>query len=252
MNSPTTSFSKQPPYIYGFERGKQTFYYVGSFHTHSSEHPQFGILRLYWDEFMKNRKAENCIALVEGGERKVRQTLEETIQDEGEAGWVAWQSQQAGVQCASPEPDEKQSTQMLIKEFGHDAVLHYYFVRELAQWHRHDPLPDYGQYFAFVEQWPRQYGLSGSLFLTDLETIHEKMTGQPFDRNQADYFYKLSDPHEQLTATNDISRRCTKLRDEYIVGQIKEYWDEGKSIFAVYGFSHVIAQEDELKRLLGV
>ncbi len=251
MSNPTTSFSKQPPYIIGFERGEQAFYYIGSFHAHDPEHPQFGILQLYWDEFVKNRKADTCIALVEGGERKVRQTLEEAVNKDGEAGWVAWQSGQAGVSCASPEPDEKQNTQILIKEFGRDAVLHYYFVRELAQWHRHDPLPDYEQYFSFVERWSRQYGLNESLSLTDLETIHERITGERFDQSQAEYFYNLSNPHEHVAITNDVSRRCTSLRDEHIVAQIKKYWDEGKSIFAVYGFSHVIAQEDTLKRLLG-
>jgi hypothetical protein len=245
-----TEFYKQPPYIFGFERGKQAFYYIGSFHAHDPEHPQFGILRLYWDAFVQSREVSECITLVEGGERKVHQSLEETIKNEGEASWMVWHSQQAGVTHTSPEPDQIENTHTLIDEYGRDAVLHYYFVRELAQWHRNKPLPDYERYFSFVKQWPRQYGLSGSLSLTELETIHEKITGQTFDRNQADYFYKLSDPHEQLTVTNNVSRRCTKLRDEHIIGQIKKYWDEGKSIFAVYGFSHVIDQEPELKRLL--
>jgi hypothetical protein len=250
MSNPITGFSKQPPYIYGFERDAQAFYYIGSFHTHSPDHPLFGILRLYWDEFVKNRKAENCIALVEGGERKVSQTLEETVKNDGEAGWVAWQAKQAGITHTSPEPDQVENTRTLINQYGRDAVLHYYFVRELDQWHRHDPLPDYEQYFSFIEQWPQEYGLSEPLSLTDLEAIHEKLTGKSFDRSQADYFHRLSSPHEHLAITNDVSLRCTKLRDEHVVGQIKHYWDEGKSIFAVYGFSHVIAQEDELKRLL--
>lgn len=247
-----TKFYKQPPYIIGLMRGNQVFYYLGAFHTQQPDHPQFGIFRLYWDEFVKNSPAATCITLVEGGKRIAGDTLEATTSREGEAGWVTWHSQRANITCDSPEPDEKQNTKKLIEEFGRDAVLHYYFVRQLDQWHRHDPLPDYQQYFSFIERWPTRYGVDGSLSIADLEQIHEKITGQTYDQSQANYFYELSNPHEKLAVTNEVSRRCTQLRDEYIVGQIKKYWDEGKSIFAVYGFSHVIDQEDELKRLLGV
>lgn len=251
-----TKFYKQPPYITAFRKKRkntsvQEFIYIGSEHSHDIKHPQFGIVQRYWERWLENKDKDNCVALHEGGAFDPSEGLENATYENAERGFLAWKAKQEDMQFDSPEPDYKQEMRHLLQEFSKEQIFHYYFIRNVVQWHRIDPRPDFREYFEFVSRMPKRYGVDDyDLTIERLKEIHKEITGYEFDPEDKDYAYKLSNPFLDLNITNKVSRKCSNFRDQHIIKEIKHYWDEGKSIFAVYGHSHVEEQEEHLKEIL--
>ena len=61
---------------------------------------------------------------------------------------------------------------------------------------------------------------------------------------------QLADPNKTGTRINEITTILTDAREVSIVSGIEKYWKEGKSIFAVFGSGHLIAQRPALEELL--
>lgn len=251
--STNTKVYKQPPYILWFVKGQQEFAYIGAMHCHDPEHPIFGIIELYWEEWVKGKTSKNAQVLVEGGTRLAGRSLKSTIQHDGEAGFLTYLAHKSGLPCATPEPDAMTEMNYLLKNFSREEILHYYFVRQVDQWHRTKKAdrPEYAKYFSYLRKLPKLYGWDGYTLDTDkMEDIHAEIVGEPFDLGDAKLFSKLSDPYQKLAVTNKVSLKCGQFRDAHIVRRIKKYWDAGKNIFSVYGHSHLEVQEDDLRTLL--
>ncbi len=238
-----------------FIKGKQVFSYVGVMHVHDPSHPLFGIVDIYWDQWIKGKRktADNSIVLVEGGIRPVNGSRSDIITNHGEAGYLVYLADKAGLTCTSPEPKDKDEGEELLRYFSKEEILHYYFVRQIDQWYRtkEKDRPVYDTYFAYLTELPARYGWNDyQLDIKKMEKIYEDIMGVAFDITNARLFNKLSDPYQEVSVSNKVALKSGQFRDKYIVGQLKQYWDSGKSIFSVYGHSHIEVQEEELRRLL--
>lgn len=250
MTEQAAELYKQPPYIIAVIKGKQELLYFGSEHANDTKHPQYPLLARYWAEFLTESEGLDKVALVEGGERNLKKSLKATIEFNGEAGWLTWHAHKAGIECRSPEPDDKEHTRELVDIYGEDAVMHYYFMRDVNQWQRYGQPDGYEEYFWFVKEWQKIYGFIGKVTLASLERIHRDITGKDFDKDDQELSYELGNPYESLAVTNAVSAASSRLRDLHIAGELQRYWNEGKSIFAVYGHSHVVEQEPLLRQRL--
>ncbi len=251
-----TKFHKQPPYIVIFRKNRegvsaQEFVYIGSEHSYDINHPQFGIIQRYWEHWLYGKDSNNCIALIEGGTFDPPQSLEDAMHENAERGFLAWKAEQENMQFTSPEPDYKQEMRHLLQAFSKEQIFHYYFIRSVVQWHRIDPRPDFREHFEFVPRMPERYGIENyELTLEKLVDIHKEITGREFDPEDVYFLRRLGSSYYDKAITNKVSARSMAFRDQHIVGEIEKYWDEGKSIFSVYGFYHVEEQEEQLKQLL--
>ncbi len=76
--------------------------------------------------------------------------------------------------------------------------------------------------------------------------IHNKKYNHEFDPIVCkECCYKMSNP-----SLNPVSSESSLIRDEHIVLEIKKNWDQGKSLFVIYGSGHAIVQEPALRKLL--
>ena len=81
-----------------------------------------------------------------------------------------------------------------------------------------------------------------------MKELYKKILDKNFDEKESPN--DLINPNKTETPINKIARAQSDLRDVNITTEIVRYWNEGKSIFAVFGLGHLIIQEPALRKLL--
>lgn len=241
------------PYVVEVQRNGQSLVFYGSEHTNSPEHPQFQDIEDRWNSFIAN--TAKPIALVEGrfDEVSEAETKDRTksITDGGEAQFVVYLARKDGKEVASPEPDRVWEANELAKEFGRDNVVFYYFIRQLGWWNRFtEKLNVQLEAKKMLELMEKSYKWDDVNFSIErMGAIHDELFGKPLSWDDTQWVYDITTPTPQDYVTNELARRSGELRDEYILEQIKKYWQEGKSPFLVFGSAHAIRLEPALHKL---
>lgn len=241
------------PYMVEVARGNQQLVFYGSEHTSDPEHPQFADISRRWRAFTD--RALQPIALVEGRFDEVAEDQtkdgEQSVIAGGEAQFLVHLARRDGVEVVSPEPDRQEEANQLAEEFGRETVIFYYFIRQLEFWHRMTEKPDMqaeaAKMLALMEasvQWD-----DVSFSVQNMEAVHASTFGKTLGWNDEEWLYELITPAETSHITNQLARRSGELRDEHILEQLKRYWAEGRSIFAVFGSAHAIRLEPALRSL---
>ncbi len=200
-------------------------------------------------------ETDNPVALVEGHFDEVSedetQDRVKSIIDGGEAQFVVHLARKDGVEVISPEPDRLWEANELAKEFGGDAVVFYYLVRQIGWWNTFANKPDMEteatemlQYMKKSYEWD-----SVDFSIARMTAIHQELFGKPLPWGDTRWIYGITTPISQEYVTNEIACRSGELRDEYIFGRIQQYWQAGKSPFVVFGSAHAIRLEPALQRL---
>ncbi|MEK7115126.1 MAG: hypothetical protein AAB847_02095 [Patescibacteria group bacterium] len=83
-----------------------------------------------------------------------------------------------------------------------------------------------------------------------LKIIHRKLFKTEFNKDDKDFFANIVNPTRSDSVINKVPRVLSTFRDATIVDEIVKYWQQGKSIFTVFGGGHVIVQDRALKTLL--
>ena len=84
-----------------------------------------------------------------------------------------------------------------------------------------------------------------------MKKVQKTLFGTDFDINDSDFFKRVVDPTKTETVINKVSRfEDEGFRDLHIVGEIEKYWNQGKSIFVIYGATHAVIQEPVLQTLV--
>jgi hypothetical protein len=240
----------QVPYFFKIGTNDQCLYYFGSKHSYDPNDSQFHELAEKWKEFISTTKEEDSVVLVEGGKRPYIEDEIESIQQGGEASFITTLAQKAGIEAESPEPEESLEREQLLKKFTPDEIQYYYFARVVYQWSRKDPQPNFEEYVTnYLEQDQHSSKWNFDFSMKNMMQIHQKLFNTPFDKTDADFFYNSIDPTQNNCVINDVSRESGVIRDLEIVVQIKKHWEEGKSIYVVYGASHAVMQEPALRYL---
>lgn len=241
------------PYCFNLEKDGQFIYYFGEDHIFDPEHNQFNIIEKYWNEFIQKTKGENCIALVEGGERPIYKTREECILKQGGMGFVTWLAAQENIDTFSPEPPAEYVFSELEKHFKKQEIEYYFFARMCYQWNNLKEKPPFEIYVGQSLKYDEiKSGWKDFDFSIDnMKKITKDIFGTDFDENNRDFFYKVINPTTTFSKINEVSRfEDEGFRDTYIVEQIERLWKEGRNMFIVYGSSHAVVQENAIKHIV--
>jgi hypothetical protein len=242
------------PYIVKIKSADKHLCYFGEQHSTDLKKEQWNILRDSWNEWTEVTENEQRIVFTEGGLRIPAETQEKAISQSGGIGLITYLAFQEKIEIHSPEPNEKEERNMLEKEFSRDEIQYYYFARVVAQWWRfQDPKPEFEEYIAaYLLDDKKESGWQSYDFsLTSMKQVHRSLFNDTFDLENQKFFYDISKPTVLDTRVNQVARKVSNFRDEHIAKEIKKYWDEGKSIFGIYGATHVVRQEPLLRELLG-
>ncbi len=240
------------PYALSLKSGPNFLYYFGEQHSFKPADMQWVALKEFWNEFLEKTKGQKRIVFTEGGMRPVEQNKGQAILKHGGMGLVTHLAHQENIKMHSPEPDEAHERSELEKSFSRDVIQYYYFARVVLQWGRKtDPKPDFVKYITrYLQSDEKRSGWIGYDFsLEAMKEIHSELFQIPFDENDIDFFYDTSNPVVIKSEINKVSAASSMIRDEYIVSEIQKYMNEGYSIFAEYGCSHVVMQEPVLREL---
>ncbi len=240
------------PYTVSLSSGSNSLYYFGEKHSFDPSDPQWTALKDFWNEFLEKTKNQKRIVFIEGGIRPVEESEEQSIIKHGGMGLVTFLAHQENIEVHSPEPDEAYERSELEKTFSRDIIQYYYFARIVLQWGRKTyPKPNFVEYITrYLNNDKKESGWDDYDFsLEAMKNIHSKLFEVPFDENNTDFFYDVSNPVVIKNDINKVSAASSIVRDQYIVNEIQKYINDGYSIFAEYGCSHVVMQEPALKEL---
>lgn len=241
------------PYVVEAGHGNHRILFYGSEHTNNPEHSQFQDLDERWKRF--RAEAEQPIALVEGRFDEVPESETKdrvaSILNGGEAQFVVYLARKDSVEVASPEPDRIWEANQLANEFGRDRVAFYYFIRQVGWWNRFTEKPDVrAEAATMLELMGEAYDWDDVDFSIErMEAIHHEMFGKQLSWDDIRWVYDITTPTQTNHINNRLSRRSGELRDEYILKQIEQYWQVGRSPFAVFGSAHTIRLEPALRKM---
>ncbi len=123
----------------------------------------------------------------------------------------------------------------------------------VAQWNIHKEFEP--NFVAYIQKYLDQdHGRSGwegyDFSLEHMRNIHADLFGKAFDENDIKFIRSVSSPVSLYGVTNQVSRRSSKIRDEYIVDQIVKHINDGYSLFVQFGGSHAVVQRPYLEEFL--
>ena len=235
------------PYVLRWETRNGSLIYFGSAHTFDPSNPQVAAIEGLWSE------TRPTVAFYEGGDPPTAATLADAVGRHGEAGLVRMLAAHDHVPALSLEPSHEQQVAGLRLDFTAEQIKLYYVARRMAQYRRDEHSTSEVQYVEqLLSSLSSVRGLEGPPHTyADVQTSCERLllAGASCVRPPEDWF----DPANFKTGayTNELGRRLSRLRDEHMVERLRAaVMVPGARVFAVVGASHVVMQEDALRRAL--
>ncbi len=242
------------PYTYSLEREGRRIDYFGAEHTRDSAHPQMRELKKSWEDFLSATNNHKRIVFVEGSIREPQATEEESIRSAGgEGGLISFLARQQGIDLHCPEPSSADEAVELLKRFSKEYIAYYYFARAIDQWHR--SFKAEVPFMKYIEGHLRQdknelHWDDFDFSLDHMKQIHRKVFGVDFDEMDANLFYDSSNPARISNPISEVARASNDVRNGFILDEIEKYWNDGFSIFIVYGSGHAVVHEPALRKLV--
>ena len=234
------------PYVARIETPKGRLLYYGAAHTKDVKDPQISEIERMWSEFRPDK------AFNEGGDPPTEKTEQEAVNRWGEPGLIRFLAQRDNVTVQSLDPTRASEVADLTKKFSPEQVKFFFILRTVSEYGRvyqgstKTLDEELERVFPIYETVPGLDGAPKSIL--ELQSMYAQYfpnKGQ-FRDARASWF----DPTESETFLNDISRRSSLYRDQYMVRLLTEEVRRGKRVFAVVGGSHVVRQELALRRSL--
>lgn len=230
---------------------KQVLFYFGANHSRDPKNPQYPALKGYWQKFLQATEGQERIVLVEGGLRKLEKDEEAAITKGGsEGGLITYLAHQTGAPITCPDISDEELMEKLPDQ-NKDEVLLYWFLGWLDNFQRHsEPKPDFEKSaLLYCERAAKRKIWEGvDVSLPRLKQIYKQVIGREFDEKASPN--NFVNPNKTETPINKIARAQSELRDTNIVSEIERYWNEGKSIFVVFGRGHLIIERPALEAIL--
>lgn len=240
----------QGPTMFEIENDKQSLFYFGANHSRDPADSQYPALRKYWGDFLKTTEGKDRLVLIEGNLRKLEKNETTAITNGSEGSFMALLAYKAGVSVACPDISDKELMKRL-PNMSKDEVLLYWFLTWVNNSQKYaDPKPDFEKSAKiWCENERRKEMWEGlDVSLVRLKELYKKIIGKEFSKEENPN--DLINPNKTKTPINKIARSQSDLRDLNITSEIERYWNEGKSIFVVFGQGHLIIQKPALRAIL--
>jgi hypothetical protein len=242
------------PYSYSVSRDNQYLYYIGVHHSADPKNPMFDEIREFWQNFLAHTDKKNSIVFIEGGNWPMSESEEEAILKGGDPKFTKYIATRDGVETISPEPPEDEKFRQQLKNFTKEEIAYYEFARMVFQWNNLIEKPDLERYLSgLFRQLKIDTGWEEIDFsITGMAAIEKKMFNREFNKNDKQFYYDIINPTTvPFSRINELSRfEDSGYRDRHILQQIEKYWNEGKSIFIVYGGTHAVMHEPAIRKLV--
>ncbi len=249
-----------PAHNFVIEDQGKCLYFCGVEHSYDPKHSQVASIVKNFEEFVTNTPdLKKAIVLVEGGISSMSKSIGEAVTNYGENGLTTFLARKYKIDIDTPDGDSKRERliiEQLLKEYSAEEIAYAHFAQIATQWHRNkNHFPPFEDYVTrFLESYQRLFAFPEfkqlKFTFKEMKGLHKKFIGKSFNINDADLFRRITTPSRDDSVINAIVRRKIILRDCVIVNEICKYWNEGRSIFIVYGFTHAVVQEAALKKLL--
>ncbi len=230
-------------------RGGEALYYFGEEHSYDPNHKQWDVQRDFFKSFAKETSDRKRVIFTEGGCLDCESTEADSIKKYSGMGLAVFLAKKEGIEVYSPEPKWDDQINNSLKEFTRDQIFLFYCLRRIysKKEFREEIISDIGNIFKKTEGWS-DYNFSFQNFLK----IYQDVVKRDFIPDDMDYFGKLVRPNtNDNEITNKISSLVSQSRDRSIVQKIKDYIDNGYSIYIQMGFTHLVIQEPALREFLG-
>jgi len=233
------------------ETDKQVLFYFGANHSRDPKNPQYPALKEYWQKFLQLTEKKERVVLVEGSLRKLEKDEESAItKGSSEGGLITFLAYKEKVSVVCPDISDEELMERLPHQ-NRDEVLLYWFLSWLDNFQRYpDPKPDFEKSALLWCERLRKKKIwkDTGLSLPELKQTYRHVLGREFDEKESPNDFV--NPNKTGTAINKIARAQSDLRDANIAFEIERYWNEGKSIFAVFGRRHLIIERPALEAVL--
>lgn len=239
----------QKPVIFRIKKGKQILFYFGANHSPNPADPQYPILKKNWNEFLTITDNKDRVVLVEGRLRPIIENEKMAIASGSEGNLITLLAYKAGVPVICPDINDEDMYH--LSHFNQDEILLYFFLKWFNHYHRHiKPMPNLE---TLIKKWcinqkKKKMWQNKKISLKILKQIYRQILNKNFDKNKNPN--NLINPNKTGTIINKIARAQSHARDINIVTKIAQCWNEGKSIFVVFGHGHLIIQKPALKKIL--
>lgn len=236
------------PYVLDIRQGAGEFLYFGISHTHDPKDKQIMAIRRQWDRIRPQ------LVLNEDVPRLALGTLEESVERDGESGAVAFWAKEVGVPNRSLDLTPNQEISELRKRFSEAELKVFYALRSYQELSRRprdargNRSPEQVMDANFARS--TALGLSGApKEVAELDAYWPTLR-MPGDWRKAEPSWFDPGLSGAGTRLNEIARASSEVRDQFMVDRIAEWVGTGKRVLAVMGASHVVMQEQAIRKAL--
>ena len=246
------------PIVVKRRQDEQGMWVIGSDHSRDPEHRNYRAIDEAVQGLREGGANRKRLILVEGGVRDLvpGRDLNATItgQDGGDMAALCWYGQEYGIDVDSPEPDTDPTrrypeVRILEKTFDRDAIMLYYFGRQIPQYNR-TKQEMRGEFEAYMERTlsgyrkafeQRPFWKGFDFSYGNLRRIYDKFYPErPFDPNDSEFFLsQMSEPWNKGSEVQLVTRAANHERDKTLAGTLQQHWREGTSLVCAMGLYHV-------------
>lgn len=222
--------------------------YFGAQHSSDPADPQFAEIEQQWNAQRPQ------VAFYEGPNRPVPKDRDDAIRQTGESGFVRWLAARDGVQLGRLEPDPKDETTDLLRQFSPEQVGLFYILREAARLRERRNMgeAEIARTIDGLLERAANMGLGAIPFRSsaDVAQAYGRYWQEPAQWWQAPS--RWFDPKAKSTDTggvftNEVNARSSTFRNITMVQRLSATAREGKRVFAVVGRDHVAHQAEALR-----
>ncbi len=238
-----------PPSMLTLNKGKRSIHYFGANHSLDPGNKQYKLLKSYWGQFLKETEGRSRIVLVEGGLRKIEQSEAEAIRFGSEGSLITLLSHKEKLEVRSPDISLRFLIANLPPIKRDIADLYWFLSNHIGYTQASTPKPSFKSWFTSWCKYSDQSipgGFNSSL--ADLKDTYKKIVGEEFEEENNPGL--LINPNNRDTPVNALAQELSDIRDSNIVNEIERLWNEGNSLFVVFGQGHLIIQEPALNKLV--
>lgn len=232
------------PHILKVESAKGSLLYYGADHTRNPKDQQIAEIERLWQELHPD------IAFNEGGDPPTEISIDSAVTKYGEPGLVRYLAARDKVPVSSLDPTRAEQSAFLLKKFAPEKVKLFFVLRVVAQ---HKQKSNAG---LIEEELTRVFPIFAATAnlgvapnsIAELESSYARYF--PGQGNFKDAKLSWFDPLQSENFLNEMGRRLSEYRDQYMMKLITDSVKQGRRVFAVVGGSHVVMQERAIRNLL--
>jgi hypothetical protein len=241
------------PYVIDLVKGKKRVVFIGCEHIRDTLHPQFRILKSYFDHLQPQ------IAFNEGGQVGMDvhfASYNEGILVNGETGALKYLSDGTKIEMQNGDITDSVEFKAILQKYSVDDLLLYYMMErliipQLSGAYGNHPFEEL--YDKAINKWFIAQGFPLSpqqRSLAYFKALYKKNLGHDFE-------LKLTPDIEKFDYINGgdckfcaIGRASKMIRDNFLLTKIDEALNTYDRVIVVFGHGHALAVEPALKQII--